>query len=112
MRIVLIIFLLRTKKINSKIGSYFIIERFLSGLGSRIFTFGNVSRDTSLVIRQSGLIFFHYIFASKISFIPIWNQNIYDINSLMKTLRNVNIRGPSHDNDLIIFKKSTKDLLY
>ena len=38
-----------------------IIGRFLSWLGSRIFTFGNVSRDTSLIIGQSGLIFFHYI---------------------------------------------------
>ena len=32
-----------------------------SWLGSRIFTFGNVSRDASLIIGQSGLIFFHYI---------------------------------------------------
>ena len=38
-----------------------IIGRFLSWLGSRIFTFGNVSRDTSLIIGQSELIFFHYI---------------------------------------------------
>ena len=38
-----------------------IIGRFLSWLGSRILTFGNVLRDTSLIIGQSGLIFFHYI---------------------------------------------------
>ena len=38
-----------------------IIGRFLSWLGSLIFTFGNVSRDTSLIIGQSGLTFFHYI---------------------------------------------------
>ena len=56
-----------------------IIGRFLSWLRSRIFTFGNVSRDTSLIIRQSGLIFFHYkySFDSKISFIPIWIHSIY-----------------------------------
>ena len=38
-----------------------IIGRFSSWLESIIFTFGNVSRDTSLIIGQSGLIFFHYI---------------------------------------------------
>ena len=38
-----------------------IIGRFLSWLESRIFTFGNVSRDTSLIIWQSGLIFSHCI---------------------------------------------------
>ena len=49
-----------------------LIGRFLTWLGSRIFTFGNVSRDTSLIIGQSGLTFFTiYSFDSKISFIPI-----------------------------------------
>ena len=52
-----------------------IIERFLSWLGSRIFTFGNVSRDTSLIIRQSELM-------REVS---------------LETLPNVNIRDPSHD---------------
>ena len=33
-----------------------LIGRFLSWFGSRIFTFGNVSRDTSFIIKQSGLI--------------------------------------------------------
>ena len=33
-----------------------IIGRFLSWLGSRIFTFGNVSRDTSLIIGQSSFV--------------------------------------------------------
>ena len=34
-----------------------IIGRFLSWLGSRIFTFGNVSRDTSLIIGQRSIHF-------------------------------------------------------
>ena len=49
-----------------------IIGRFLSWLGSLIFTFGNVSRDISFIIGQSGLIFFHYIdLTRKLSLFPI-----------------------------------------
>ena len=36
-----------------KQSTFNIIGRFLSWLGSRIFTFGNVSRDTSLIIGQT-----------------------------------------------------------
>ena len=50
------IFLFKLKTIREHF--ILLIKRFLSWLGLHIFTFGNVSRDTSLVIGQSGLIFF------------------------------------------------------